>query len=127
MKNTGDQGSRGATLVVPNKYSGEAVGLMCVCYGNTQPACHRLNSSCCLQGHRELCWSWDHNSSCEGCGPCVCRNSWQDPTVPLWHVETEATDISPDLITLGVIGGTFNPAALKSVILFLFYSLMWPP
>ena len=53
MKNTGDQGSRGATLVVPNKYSGEAVGLMCVCYGNTQPACHRLNSSCCLQGHRD--------------------------------------------------------------------------
>ena len=31
MKNTGDQGSRGAALVVPNKYSGEAVGLMCVC------------------------------------------------------------------------------------------------
>ena len=48
MKNTRDQGSRGATLVAPNKYSGEAVGLMCVCYGNTQPACHRLNSSCCL-------------------------------------------------------------------------------
>ena len=40
----------------------------------------------------------------------------------MWHDETEATDISPDLITLGVIGGTFNPAALKSVILFLFYS-----
>ena len=37
MKNTGDPGSRGATLVAPNKYSGEAVGLMCVCYGNTQP------------------------------------------------------------------------------------------
>ena len=31
MKNTGDQGSRGATLVAPNKYSGEAVGLVCVC------------------------------------------------------------------------------------------------
>ena len=50
-----------------------------------------------------------------------------NPTVPLWHVETEATDISPDLITLGVIGRTFNPAALMSVILFLFYSLTWPP
>ena len=61
MKNTGDPGSRGATLVASNKYSGEAVGLMCVCYGNTQPACHRLNSSCCLQGHRESCSSRDHN------------------------------------------------------------------
>ena len=61
MRNTGDQGSRGATLVAPNKYSGEAVGLMCVCYGNTQPACHKLNSSCCLQGHRESCSSRDHN------------------------------------------------------------------
>ena len=62
MKNTRDPGSQGATLVGPNKYSGEAVGLMCVCVmGNTQPACHRLNSSCCLQGHRESCWSWDHN------------------------------------------------------------------
>ena len=23
-----------------------------------------------------------------------------DPTVPLWHVESDATDISPDLITI---------------------------
>ena len=104
MKNTRDKGSRGATLVAPNKYSGEAVGLMCVCYGNTHPACHRLNSSCCLQGHRESCWSWDHNNidlvrAVDH--DCVCGNSWYVPTVPLWHVETDATDISPDLITLG--------------------------
>ena len=32
---------------------------------------------------------------------CVCGNSWYVPSVPLWHVETDATDISPDLITLG--------------------------
>ena len=71
--------------------------------------------------------SWDHNWSCEGCWPCIYRDSWQDPTVPMWHVGTEATDILPDLISLGVMGEKFDPAATKSVILLLFYSLMWPP
>ena len=47
--------------------------------------------------------------------------------VPLWHVGTEATHILPDLISLGVMGEKFDPAATKSVILLLFYSLMWPP
>ena len=78
---------------------------MYVCCGNPQPAFHRLNSKYFIVfrdtvNHLHLGFSIDLVRAVDHA---FAEISWKDHIVPLWHVETEATDVSPDLTTLGVI------------------------